>query len=121
MCPAPLHTPPLLHDGRFGPLFANPVVAGLDAEDKPFISASDVVGAPVFTDDFVVSGTCTENLYGTCESLYEKDMEPDQLFETLAQCLLAAVDRDALSGWGGVVHIITPTGVSSKTLKARQD
>ena len=105
---------------RFGPLFCNPVVAGLDDDNKPFISASDVVGAPVFTDDFVVSGTCTENLYGTCESLYKADMEADALFETLAQCLLAAVDRDALSGWGGQVHIITPEGVTSKSLKARQ-
>ena len=32
--------------------------------------------------------------------------EPDQLFEVLAQCLLASVDRDAMSGWGGVVHIM---------------
>lgn len=45
----------------------------------------------------------------------------DELFETMAQCLLASVDRDALSGWGGVVHIITPEGIMSKTLKGRQD
>ena len=106
---------------RFGPYFAEPVVAGLDAEDKPFISASDLIGAPVFTDDFVVSGTCTDNLYGMCESLYKPDLGPDELFETLAQCLLSGVDRDALSGWGGVVHIITPEGVTTKELKGRQD
>ena len=81
----------------------------------------DLLGAPVFADDFVVSGTCTENLHGMCEALYKKDMGPDELFEVLSQCLLAAVDRDALSGWGAVVHIITPEGVSTKQLKARQD
>jgi 20S proteasome subunit beta 3 len=32
--------------------------------------------------------------------------EPEELFEVLSQCLLAAVDRDALSGWGAVVHIM---------------
>lgn len=80
-----------------------------------------MVGAPVETSDFIVGGTCTDNLYGTCESLYKKDMDKDELFEVLAQSLLAAVDRDALSGWGGVVHIITKEGVSTKTLKARQD
>ena len=106
---------------RFGPWLCEPVVAGLDADNKPYVSASDVVGAPVSTTDFVVSGTCTENLYGTCESLYKKDMEADELFEVLAQCLLSAVDRDALSGWGGQVHIITAKGVTSKSLKARQD
>ena len=31
---------------------------------------------------------------------------PDELFEVLSQSLLAAVDRDALSGWGAVVHIM---------------
>jgi 20S proteasome subunit beta 3 len=48
-------------------------------------------------------------------------MEPDDLFETLAQALMAAVDRDALSGWGGIVHILTPEGVTSRTLRSRKD
>lgn len=26
------------------------------------------------TDDFVVSGTCAEQMYGMCESLWEPDM-----------------------------------------------
>ncbi len=43
-------------------------------DNKPYISAMDLVGAPVFTDDFVVSGTCVPNLYGMCESLYREDM-----------------------------------------------
>ena len=32
--------------------------------------------------------------------------DPDQLFETVSQALLAAVDRDCLAGWGAVVHIM---------------
>lgn len=32
--------------------------------------------------------------------------EPEDLFETISQALLNAVDRDALSGWGAVVHIM---------------
>ena len=32
--------------------------------------------------------------------------EPDDLFETVSQALLNAVDRDAISGWGAVVHIM---------------
>lgn len=90
----------------FGPWFCEPVIAGLDAENKPFLSGMDLIGAPVFTDDFVVCGTCTSNLHGTCEALYRKDMEPEDLFEVLSQCLLASMDRDALSGWGAVVHIM---------------
>merc|ERR1712157_97158 len=47
--------------------------------------------------------------------------DPDDLFETLSQALLASVDRDAYSGWGAVVHIITKDGVTSRKLKVRQD
>lgn len=111
----------VLYEKRFGPFFAEPVICGLDEANKPFLCATDLIGAECFTDDFVVSGTSSENLYGMCESLYRPDMEPNDLFETLAQSLLAAVDRDALSGWGGIVHIITPDGVTTKTLKGRQD
>lgn len=112
----------VLYEKRFGPYFVEPIVAGLDAKTgKPFLSGMDLIGAPVFTDDYVVSGTCTANLHGMCETLYRPDMEVEQLFETLAQALLAGVDRDALSGWGGVVHIITKDGVISRELKGRQD
>ncbi len=111
----------MLYEKRFGPWFCEPVVAGLKEDNTPFLSGMDLIGAPVFTDDFCVSGTCTPNLHGMCEALYRPDMEPDELFEVLSQCLLNAVDRDALSGWGAVVHIITPEGVRTRKLRARQD
>ena len=38
-----------------------------------------------------------------------------------SQALLASVDRDALAGWGAVVHVITAEGVTTRELKARQD
>ena len=78
-------------------------------------------GCEVYTKDFVVSGTCSENLYGMAESLYRPDMDPEELFEVTSQALLSAVDRDALSGWGAVVHLITPEGVTTRRLKARMD
>ena len=34
------------------------------------------------------------------------EQEPDELFETISQALLNAVDRDCLAGWGAVVHIM---------------
>jgi 20S proteasome subunit beta 3 len=112
----------LLYEKRFGPYFCEPIVAGLDEETgKPFLSSMDLIGAPVHTKDFVVTGTCTGNMYGMCETLYKPDLEPDELFETLAQALLSSVDRDALSGWGGVVHIITKDAVITRELKGRMD
>lgn len=111
----------MLYEKRFGPWFCEPVVAGLDENNEPFMSGMDLIGAPVFAKDFCVSGTCTPNLHGMCEAMYRPDMNPEELFEVLSQCLLSAVDRDALSGWGGIVHIITAEGVHTKKLKCRQD
>ena len=44
-----------------------------------------------------------------------------ELFETLSQCLLSGAERDALSGWGAVVHVITKDQVVTRTLKTRMD
>lgn len=111
----------LLYEKRFGPWFCEPIVAGLRDDNTAFLSGMDLIGAPVFTDKFVVSGTCTSNLHGACESFYRDDMNADELFEVMSQCLLAGVERDALSGWGAIVHIITPEGVHTRKLKSRQD
>jgi len=46
---------------------------------------------------------------------------PDELFETISQALLSAVDRDALSGWGAHVYIIEKDKVTKRLLKGRQD
>ena len=81
----------------------------------------DLLYAQVITDDFMVAGDCTEALYGLCESLFSPGLGPDELFETLAQCLLSGVDRDCLAGWGGVVHVLTPEGLTTRHLKGRMD
>ena len=112
----------LLYEKRFGPYFCEPVIAGLEgAENKPYLCGMDLLGAQVYTDDFILAGDCPEAMYGLCESLYKPDLEPDDLFEVLAQCLLSGVDRDCLAGWGATVHILTPEGITTRQLKGRMD
>ena len=68
---------------RFGPWFVQPVVAGLDEENKPFLSSMDCLGCEMFTNDFVVAGTMEEALYGMCESMYRPDMVRCPIFDAL--------------------------------------
>ncbi|KAJ3349510.1 Proteasome subunit beta type-3 [Allomyces javanicus] len=110
-----------LYEKRFGPYFAEPVVAGLDKNNEPFVCSMDLIGCINFAKDFVVAGTAGPNLYGMCESLWREDLEPEELFEITSQALLNAVDRDCISGWGAVVHIITPDKIITRTLKGRMD
>lgn len=60
---------------RFGPYFVEPIVAGLDPKtNEPYIATMDLIGCPMETKDFVVGGTCAEQLYGMCESLWNPDL-----------------------------------------------
>jgi 20S proteasome subunit beta 3 len=59
---------------RFGPYFVEPVIAGLDKDNKPFICSYDLIGCPNYAKDFVVSGVSSENCFGMCEALYEEDL-----------------------------------------------
>lgn len=123
----------ILYSNRFSPYYVNPIVVGFKVEEVvnekgatenkyiPYLTAYDLIGAKCETKDFVVNGITSEQLYGMCESLYVKDQDEYGLFETISQCLLSALDRDCLSGWGAEVYVITPTKVTKKNLKARMD
>jgi 20S proteasome subunit beta 3 len=64
-----------LYERRFGPFFVSPVVAGIDQKSgKPFICGFDSIGCIDFAKDFIVSGTASDQLFGTCEGLWEPDL-----------------------------------------------
>jgi len=111
-----------LYQRRFGPFYVSPVVAGINNRTgQPFIAGFDCIGCIDYAKDFIVSGTATNQLFGTCESLWEPDLEPEDLFETISQALLNSMDRDALAGWGAHVYVITKDKVIKRLLKTRQD
>ncbi|CAK9212737.1 unnamed protein product [Sphagnum troendelagicum] len=111
----------MLYEKRFGPYFCEPIIAGLNEDGTPFICTTDLIGAKQLSKDFVVSGTASESLYGACESMYKPNLEPEELFETISQALLSSVDRDCISGWGGIVHVVSADQVITRTLKGRMD
>lgn len=97
----------MLYEKRFGPYFVEPIVAGLEPDSYlPFICNMDLIGCINKPRDFVVGGTASAQLYGMCESVYEPNLGPEDLFETTAQALMNAFDRDAGSGWGATVYIM---------------
>lgn len=110
-----------LYEKRFGPYFVSPVVAGLEADGTPYMCGMDSIGAIETAKDFMVAGTSQDSLYGMCESMYRPDLGPEELFEMVGQCLLSGVDRDALAGWGGLVHIISKDQIITRHLKGRMD
>ena len=115
----------MLYGQRFSPWFVEPIVAGIDdsidGNNTPFICSMDLLGSIVFAKDFAVSGTASSSLAGVCESLWAPEMDSEQIFEAVSQALLSATGRDALSGWGAVVHLITPEGRTMRHIQCRMD
>jgi len=68
---------------RFGPYYAEPVIAGLEKDGTPFICSMDLIGCINFAKDFCVIGTAGTNLYGMCESLWEPDLVIKLFFECI--------------------------------------
>ncbi|KAL4700680.1 hypothetical protein H8959_014684 [Pygathrix nigripes] len=81
----------------------------------------DLTGCPMVTDDFMVSGTCAEQMYEMFESLWESNMDPEHLFEIIFQAMRNAVDQNAVSGMGVIVHITEKDKITTRTLKALMD
>lgn len=97
----------MLYEKRFGPYYIEPIIAGLDpATFEPYVCNMDLIGCQNEPEDFVVGGSCSAQLYGMCEALWEPNLSPEDLFETVSQALINAFDRDAISGWGAVVYIM---------------
>lgn len=110
---------------RFGPYFVSPVIAGLDkvgeGEYKPVICTYDSIGYREHNGQFEVAGTGSELLYGVCETFYKENLGPEELYEVVSNCLLSALDRDSLSGWGAYIYILTPDELIVRALKTRMD
>lgn len=112
----------LLYERRFSYYFVEPIIAGLDPKTyEPYICNMDLIGCINEPYDFVVGGTCSEQLYGMCESLWRPNLEPDVLFQIISQAMVNAFDRDAISGWGATVYIIEKGKITKKSLKTRMD
>ncbi|CAM9384936.1 unnamed protein product [Chrysoparadoxa australica] len=71
----------MLYSRRSSPYFCEPVIAGLDAEGVPHIFTQDVLGATTTAEDFVVSGSSSQGLYGICEANFQEGLEADELFQ----------------------------------------
>jgi 20S proteasome subunit beta 3 len=106
----------LLYKARFSPFFLEPIVAGLDNEGKPYICSSDCIGAVDKEKPWAAVGTAASEFTGMAETVWRPDLADEELFDTVSQCALAALDRNALSGWGAVVHVVNKDGIVSRKI-----
>lgn len=76
----------------------SPIVAGLEADGRPYLCSMDSLGASTVSRSFVVSGTANAQLHALCEAFYMPDLPAEELLELTERCLRLALQRDILSG-----------------------
>mmetsp|Transcript_29843 Transcript_29843/g.75110 ORF Transcript_29843/g.75110 Transcript_29843/m.75110 type:complete len:202 (+) Transcript_29843:1125-1730(+) len=111
----------LLYHHRFAPFLVETVLAGLDDKNRLFIESKDILGAKSTSSDFATIGSCSESLHGICQVFWKPEMNLEELFKTISSCLILGLNRNCTSGWGGIVHLVSADGVTSKLIQTRMD
>lgn len=94
---------------RQSPLQVSPVLGGVD-EDGPRVYDLDG-GGGVLADEYVAAGSGMQVAYGVLEREYEPGRPVDAGRAVAAEAVAAASERDAASGNGLLVAVVTADGV----------
>ncbi len=102
----------LLYQGRFrGIYYAELIVGGLE-EDKPRLLVLDPAGG-LLEEKYVAVGTGAQIATGILERNYKDDLDEEGALDLAEKAMREAISRDALSGDGIDLLIITKTGARS--------
>jgi proteasome beta subunit len=107
-----------LYSRKMAPLYTNIVVAGVDT-DGPKLYTLDAIGS-LIPDDYGVTGTGMLMSVGILEAEYKKDMTIEQGIELVEKTIKSAIKRDAMSGNGIDLLIITKDGTQEKYIEIEE-
>ena len=99
------------------PFLSEVIFGGID-EEGPHLYVMDSLGS-VIEDDYAAIGTGAPIAIGIIESKYRKDLSPEEAKELALNAIKAAISRDATSGDGIDVVVITPSKSWSESITLR--
>lgn len=105
----------VLFNRRYAPLITQTIVGGLD-EEGPTIYVLDVLGS-LIPDKYAAVGSGTETAIGVIEEGFKDNMPLEDAKKLVIRAVKAAINRDAMSGDGLDIVIITKDGVSEESTK----
>ena len=104
----------MLFERRYFPLLTQVIIGGVD--DKPAIYTLDPLGS-LLSDDFAVAGTGSEMAIGVIEASFKPNMSEKEAKELAVKAIRSAVSRDAASGDGVDMLVITKSGSKEESIK----
>ena len=105
----------LLFQRRMLPYITQTIIGGID-EDGPGLYVLDLLGS-VIPDKFASVGSGSEIAMGVLEDEYKDNMSVEEAKELIAKSVKAALARDAASGDGVDLLVITKTGINEEIMK----
>jgi proteasome beta subunit len=103
----------VLFNSRFMPLITQTIVAGIDDEGAS-LYVLDVLGS-LISDKYAVVGTGAEIAIGVLEEEFKENMTLKEVKDLVARAIKSAISRDALSGNGVDLLVITKKGIEEET------
>jgi proteasome beta subunit len=105
----------ILFNRRYTPLFTQTIVGGLDDEGAS-LYVLDVLGS-LIPDKYAAVGSGTEMAIGVLEDGYREDLTLEEAKPLVIRAVKSAISRDAMSGDGIDLLIITKDGVAEESIK----
>ncbi len=95
-----------LNQNRYFPYYVQLLVGGID-ETGPSIYSVDAMGGATKEEEIVATGSGSPMAYGVLEDRFRKDMNEDEAIDIAIRALKSAMKRDAGSGEG--IHVVVIT------------
>ncbi len=104
----------VMFERRYFPLLTQIIVGGINT--KPVIYTLDPLGS-ILPDNYAAVGSGAEMAIGVIETRYKEGLKEEEAKELAIQAIRAAIARDAASGDGVDMLIITREGVREESFK----
>jgi proteasome beta subunit len=95
-----------LNQNRYFPYYVQLLVGGVD-ETGPSVYSVDAMGGATREEEIVATGSGSPMAYGVLEDRFRKNMTEDEAIDIAVRALKSAMKRDAGSGEGIQVVVIT--------------
>jgi proteasome beta subunit len=106
-----------LNQNRYFPYYVQLLVGGMD-EHGASVYSVDAMGGATKEEDIVSTGSGSPMAYGVLEDRYRPNLNEDEATELAVRALRSAMKRDAGSGEG--IHVVVITKESYKVLEEDQ-
>lgn len=102
----------ILFSRKYMPYLTQTLIGGVDSDGSHLYSL-DLAGS-LIEETYAAVGTATSLVLGVLEANYREDLTKEEAVQLAVKAIRSATRRDAMSGEGIDLLIVTPEGIESK-------